>query len=465
MQLLNMYLPGFNHGFGRKPKSSQKRFADKIKALRESLPTQLPELFIDILPTQCFPRSTGQRKRVFDLLSTFWLNLDQIFNAGTLRWANRQMQFSRIKKEKSAISTDTGAYCKARQRVGLDWIKSVHQHICKQCVDEVNRVLLVDGTSVQLLDSKANQDAYPQSGEQKPGCGMPIVQLIGLFEAESGMLVDFEDSPWSVHENALFQGLMLNKVHQGDLLIADRAYCSFYNFHYLQDVGANTVMRLHQARKVSFPKGENDMLVQWNRPTRSARPEYIDEDQWAALPQSITVRYVRYRIEEKGFRTQEIVLVTTLLDVPVEELAELYAKRWQIELSFRDVKTTMKMELIAVKSPDLALKQIWMFVIAHNLIRHLINRTRTAVKAVGQKLLSFKGTLDTLITFARSRSKSLSGCASMNLVPIFSLIAADPVPFRPGRVEPRCVKRRPKGYQLMTSPRHLMIVSASRSQK
>ena len=275
------------------------------------------------------------------------------------------------------------------------------------------------------------------------------------------MLVDFEDSPWSVHENALFQGLMLEKIHERDLLVADRAYCSFYNFWMIQNAGAHTVMRLHQARKVDFAKDCNEAIVQWKRPSSHARPDYINEDQWQEMPEQMSVRYIRYRIEQNGFRTREVIVATTLLDKPASEVIKLYHKRWQIELTFRDVKTTMGMELIRVKSPELALKQIWMFVIAHNLIRYLINRAKEKAYTTP----SFKGTLDTLITFSRTAVKDCSHSRKARIGKLLRLVCEDSVPHRPGRVEPRCVKRRPKGYQLMTSPRHLMRVSESRAQK
>ena len=456
-----MYLPGFNQGFGRRPKTRQKQFSDKAKELRERLPGELPKLFMELLAPESILIPGGTRKRVFDLWSTFWINLDQILHQGSLRWANRQMQLHMHKQGTSSLSASTGAYCRARKRIPLHWIKSIHQRILGKCVEPSARVLIVDGTSVQLPDTAANQDAYPQSGEQKEGCGMPIVQLVGLFEAHSGMLVDFEESPWSVHENAIFQALMHDRIHAGDLLIADRAYCSFYNFHKIQQAGADLVMRLHQARKPVFEHGKNDIVVSWKRPNKQACPDYIDPNQWEQLPEKITVRYIRYRIEEKGFRTREVILVTTLMNTPTHEVIELYFKRWQIEVSFRDVKTSMGMDLVNVKSPELALKQIWMFVIAHNLIRHLIN---TATKRCSVTL-SFKGTLDTLSTFTRSTMQINSNVWTSRLTPILKLMLEDPVPIRPGRVEPRCVKRRPKGYQLMTSPRHLMVVSESRSLK
>ena len=417
--------------------------------------------FVSILPAEAMPPVAGERKRIFDTLSTFWINLDQIFNGGSLRWGNRLMQVMRHRLGKDSISTCTSAYCRARKRMRLDWIKKVHQRILDNCVNRSARVVIVDGTSVQLPDTSTNQSAYPQSGGQRPGCGTPIVQLIGLFEAESGMLVEVEDSPWSVHENALFQGLMLENIKAEDLLIADRAYCSYYNFYMIQRTGAHTVMRLHQARKAKFEKGSDEMIVQWKKPTRQARPDHIDEEQWQQMPEQITVRYIRYRMEHKGFRTREVILATTLLDDSADKIIELYHKRWQIELTFRDVKTTMGMEWIPVKSPELALKQIWMFVIAHNLIRYLINQA----KAACSKKFSFKGTLDTLVNFSRSNTKRCSNFWKSCLEPVLKLIAEDPVPDRPGRAEPRCVKRRPKGYQLMTSPRHLMVVSESRALK
>jgi hypothetical protein len=224
------------------------------------------------------------------------------------------------------------------------------------------------------------------------------------------------------------------------------------------------LFRLHQGRpgnggrsrlKPIKKLGKGDWLVQWKR--TAAKPKYMSQEDYQRLPQTLTVRIIKVKVTAPGMRTRSLVLVTTLLDptlYPAAEIAELYLQRWRVELTFRDLKTVMKMEVLRCKSPEMVHKEILMHFIAHNLVR-LLMQEAALIWSVPPQRISFKGTLDTLREYlcaagSRCQRHYLRGLYSQML----AAIAAGRVPHRPGRREPRAVKRRPKNHQWLTTPRH-----------
>jgi hypothetical protein len=227
--------------------------------------------------------------------------------------------------------------------------------------------------------------------------------------------------------------------------------------------GAHGLFRLHQRRPSDLRKGKrlgkNDRLMVWPKPWLWQRPRYLPIALWKLIPQQLSVRVVRFVLEVPGFRAQSVTLVTTLLDpqaYPAEELARLYARRWRVELWFRDIKTSMGMEVLRCKSPKMLHKELEMFFIAYNLIRALMAQAGTLYD-VPMERLSFKGTVDSVRQFSVAIAQARSGKKQKQLIAdLLAIIARDQVPDRPGRREPRAVKRRPKPYQLLNRPRHLM---------
>src|SRR5690625_45791 len=211
------------------------------------------------------------------------------------------------------------------------------------------------------------------------------------------------------------------------------------------------MLTLHSTRKIPFKGKQSECVLTWERPRLTEMPQHIFEEEWERLPETITVRYIRFRIQEKGFRTREVVLATTLLDVPAEELIKLYRRRWEVELCFRDIKSTLGMEWINCKTPAMARKQLIMYLIAHNLVRWLLQR---ASQATGQPLhrLSFKGAIDTVHRWIPELHAMLPSRRKCAFNELLYTISSDLLPNRPGRIEPRRQKTRPK-YSLLTKPR------------
>jgi len=232
-----------------------------------------------------------------------------------------------------------------------------------------------------------------------------------------------------------------------------------------------SLFRLHHARPKDFRKGKrlgkNDRLLVWRKPDDWQKPRYMAKALWQLLPKELSVRMVRFTLEIPGYRTKSVTLITTLLDpklFPAAELAQLYARRWRIELWFRNIKTSMGMEVLRCLSPKMVHKELEMFFIAYNLIRCLM-ADAAKIHAVPIDRLSFKGTVDSVRQFSVAIAQARSQNMRKELVArLLELIAQDQVPDRPGRREPRAVKRRPKPYQKLSRPRHMMKEMQHRSK-
>jgi hypothetical protein len=273
----------------------------------------------------------------------------------------------------------------------------------------------------------------------------------------TGRLVRFAIESWKAHEIPLAR-LLISWVEPGDILLADRGFCGWGLLALLHRKKVDVVMRAHQARKL---KGER---MTWKKPQR--KTETWDKALWSELPEELVMRIVRFRVSIPGFRTEEIVLVTTLLDTeayPDHQLARLYLRRWGIELFFRDIKTTLGLDVLRCESPDMIEKEIWMQALAYNMIRALMLEA-ALTHNVELDRLSFKGTVDTLRQWTPLFAPRMFSFKHAR-AELLRIIAADQVPDRPNRCEPRARKRRPKPYQLLTKPRRQMNGSASRRRK
>jgi hypothetical protein len=331
------------------------------------------------------------------------------------------------------------------------------------------RVKLVDGTGVSMPDTAQNQQAWPQPKSQKPGCGFPLLKLVGLFCLHTGAMLQTVHGRWNLHDCVLARRLW-GLLEAGDVLLADRGFCSFFDLCEIAVRKADALMRLHQRRPADFRRGrrlgKDDQLVVWNKPAKppGGYPAELHEN----LPDTLSLRMVRYRIKVAGFRTREVLLITTLLDCnlyPASALAELYFQRWNIELHFREIKTLLGMDVLRCLSPLMIEKELAMHRIAYNLVRALMLRAAIC-HHVNLDRLSFKASLDGLHHFAdaihASSGKPRKQAQLLNQ--LLTLIASNPVPLRPGRSEPRAKKRRPKNYILLTRPRRQMRLHQHRSR-
>ncbi|PWT79200.1 MAG: hypothetical protein C5B58_14155 [Acidobacteria bacterium] len=273
-------------------------------------------------------------------------------------------------------SLDTSAYCQARARLSESRLRRLCDHLGHQLEEQAGedqlwlgrRVKIIDGTSVSMPDTTANQELWPQSSAQKPGCGFPLLKLLGVFSLQSAALLDLTISNQRRHDAQLARQLWPH-FQAGDVVLADRGFCSFGDLAQLHSAGIEVVMRLHQARKTDFRRGKrlgpNDRLVVWTK------------EQLKTLPDTIQLRLVRYCIEIPGCRCQEVILVTTLLDAhrfSAAQLAGLYFRRWGVELHSRQIKILLGMDVLRCLSPTMIRKELLMHLVAYNLIRALMQR-------------------------------------------------------------------------------------------
>jgi hypothetical protein len=375
-----------------------------------------------------------------------------------------RLQAHRSRLGLAAVSDDTGAYCKARQRLPEGFLASLFRRsggalaaqLRPQDLWHGRRVKVVDGSSSSMPDTPANQKEYPQPSGQKPGCGFPVVAYVALFCLATGAALQLSSGPYFVQDLTLFYFLR-QALAWGDILLADRAFCSYAEIALLQQRGADTLMRLHQRRHPDFRRGFllgwRDHLVTWTKP-RSCPPGLRRED-YERLPDALTLRELQYHVAVPGFRTATVTLVTTLLDpdrYPARDLADLYFRRWDVELDFRHLKITLQMDVLRAKTPDVVRKELWTHLLAYNLLRSVMWAASLQHRVPASRL-SLKGALQHL---AVRQDQGPAPGATFHAPPFRDLldrVARTVVPYRPYRFEPRVRKRRPKNYRLMTRPR------------
>lgn len=355
----------------------------------------------------------------------------------------------------SPPSARTGGYSRARLRLPTEMVTALVRHsgdLLSQRAAQSWRwrgrmVKLGDGTTISMPDTAENQARYPQPCSQAEGVGFPLMRLAGVICLSTGAVLDARMGPQAGKGNGEL-GLMrqLEKIFQaGDVFLADALYCNYFLIARLQALGVDVLFEQNGARTTDFRRGERlgvrDHLVRWQKP--KARPEWMTREQYQSYPQEITVR----EVESSGR-----VLVTSMLQprkVPKRELGKLYERRWNIELDFRNIKTTLGLEVLSCKSPPMCEKELWVYLLAYNLIRLLMAQAALH-SGMHPRQLSFKHTVQLWSEWVALR---LVGLAAVHHEILFRAIAQRKVGNRPGRLEPRARKRRPKPYQWLKVPR------------
>jgi hypothetical protein len=432
---------------------------------------QLQEHFRDLLPPPLLSATDegpNSRDRLFNLRLTFECFVWQVLSPNTsCRQVVRQVQALCRLHHRSVPDEGDSAYIQARQRLPRERLEQALRHTADAADQRVGAggqlqgrpVKVVDVSSTQLPDTPKNQQVYPQSSMQKKGCGFPVMEFMALFSLCSGAILDLVLGNLHTHDLRLLRG-MWEKLKSGDILLGDRAFGEYTTLAALPRwLGVDVVARLHQARKADFRKGrrlaQNDALFVWTKNQQQSR--ILSPQEWDRLPTAITVRILRFTATIRGYRRRRMTLVTSLLDpqlYPAEQLMALYARRWRLELCFRDLKTQMGLEQLRCKTPAMAEKELLAYLIAHNLVRCLIAEA-VATYAVDLERVSFKGTVDALRQYSHAISQARHQRMREQLWQDLVLnLARDLVPHRPNRSEPRVVKRRPKNFGWLTKPRH-----------
>lgn len=363
---------------------------------------------------------------------------------------------------------NAAAYCRARMRLPLAVLQAL-LHRSAEAINQVHgggrlwhghRTLLLDGSSSIAPDTAAGRRAFGQPAGQKKGCGFPVPKILGMIDAFTGVMLEMLIFPLYTHEAAKTWKLN-SRMKPGDLVLADRGFCSFWNLALLRGAGVLAVLRMHQKKIVSFRchrshrrgregsrqrmptsrwikrLGRYDQLVEWVKP--SQRPGWMSQRQYDQLPPTLRVRELRYILSRRGQRTVAVTIVTTLVDevrYDKEAIADLYGMRWSVETHFGELKTTLKMRKVKCRTPAGVKKELIVYGIVYNLVRAVM-----LAAAVRQRVdvdrISFIDALRWLQTAQPGEPPPL--------------LAVNP--YRPDRHEPRVIKDLIDSYRKMAQPR------------
>lgn len=402
----------------------------------------------------------GHRDRVYPPLTTLELFIGQALDGNdACQDAVSRNLSGRSARGAPECSLNTGPYCKARQRLPLSLIVEMLRMLGRAMESAQpegwlwlgRSVKILDGTTVSMPDTEANQEAFPQSRAQRPGLGFPLARLVTVVSLGMAGVLDWAMGPCrgkDSSEQALFRQL-LGALDPGDILLADRYHCTYWTVAMLRPLKVDVLMPQHASRGYDFRCGKRlgrgDHVVQWRRPQR---PRWMDEQTYAAMPETLEVREVKINGR---------VLVTTLLDASLAapaELDRLYRKRWNIEVDLRSIKAEMGMDILRCKTPEMVRKEVGVHLLAYTLVRAVMAQAASLAEVLA-RALRFKGTTQLLNAFQQQLRHHAGGRICVMMAHVLGAISLLRLPSRPDRVEPRAIKRRPKPNRLLLIPRPL----------
>ena len=363
-------------------------------------------------------------------------------------------------------SGNTGDYCRARAKLSQPALRRLVVQSARQLEADAEEdwlwkgrhAKLVDGFTFTMPDTPKNQETFPQLSTQRPGVGFPIARVCAILSMATGCICDMAIGPYEgkeTGETALLRS-MLDSFDKGDVVVFDRCFCSYMMIALLAARGVDVCVRLHQRRTSDFRRGhrlgKDDHLITWTRP---ARPAWMSEELYAEIPETLTLREIRFNVVVPGSRTETLTVITTLTDPEVyskDDIADLYGIRWNVEPDILQIKQTLNVDHVRCKSPEMVLRELWVTFLAYNLIRKVI-ATSAAVHGKSPRKLGFTLACQTILSswmlVSTGSCRDVAALWSSTL----SRIAANEVANRPGRIEPRVLKRRRHRYPLLQRPR------------
>lgn len=369
-----------------------------------------------------------------------------------------------------APTHDTGDYCKARAKLSEAALHELSNEVAEELDQAADaswlwkdryHAKLIDGFTFTMPDTPKNQAKYPQQKAQKPGVGLPIARAVAILSLATACVMDLAMGPYKgkeTGETALLRA-MFGSLSSGDIAVMDRYYCSFMMIALLLNQGTQVCTRKHQKRHSDFRRGRRlgkyDHVIVWTRPQR---PTWMDLETYSQIPETLELREIRFSIVERGRRTKTIDVITTLLDAEEyskEDIATLYGFRWNSELDIRSIKSNLNLGHVRCKSPEMVHREVWTTILGYNLIR-----TTAAGAALlhnkQPRQISFTSTCQYVLASWMQLSAGLVDSSSLKdyLLLMLKQIASCEVGNRPGRLEPRVLKRRRHGYKLMQKSRN-----------
>jgi hypothetical protein len=455
---------------------NQGRFRQQANFLRSQFLQDGELPFTDVLANETVAQALAALNivwldRIYAPLVTLWVFLGQVLSRDhSCRAAVARLIAHRVSRGEPPCSAETGAYCQARKRLPEEFFATVARKTGQALDDNARqrwlwkgrRVLVYDGSTVSMPDTKENQRVYPQPPQQQLGLGFPLARIAAFFSLSCGAVLDLAICSYSGkgHSELGMLRKLWDLLRPGDVMLADRYMCAWHEIFLLRRRGIDTVTRIHHCRRVDFRRGKrlgkDDHIVQWLRP---GRIRSVDWQTQKSLPEVLTIRETRVRVQQRGFRGRSMIVISTLLDakvVPASDLAELYRARWNAELDLRSLKQTMQMDILRCRTPELVRKEIWAHILAYNLIRAIIAQAANA-HHIEPRAISFKGAIQTLEAF-QPLIATQGDCSWARRQILYDrlleAVATHCVANRPDRFEPRQRKRRQKKYDRMMKPRN-----------
>ena len=412
---------------------------------------------------------------IYSTATVLWAFLSQVLRDGKMAACQAAVASIITHRQLLGLSVpteDTGDYCRARAKLNEDALRELARTVARNAEDEADEswltktrhVKLIDGFTFTMPDTQANQQQYPQSKVQEAGIGFPIARCVAVISLATACVIDLALGPYAgkqTGETALLRQIM-NAFEPKDIAVFDRYYCSFMVIVAMIAQGTDVCCRRHQLRRSDFRRGKRlgkyDHLIIWQRPPQC--PKWMDKETYDRTPETLTLRELKLSIVEPGFRTKNIVIITTLSDAQEfskEDVAEIYGYRWNVELDIRSIKCNLNLDHVRCKSPEMVRRELWTTLLAYNLIRSTA-AAAALLHDVKPRQISFTSTVQfvlqewSLLAKQWINQVALTEFANKLLESISNCIVAD----RAGRIEPRVIKRRGKSYKWMTKPRHML---------
>ena len=372
----------------------------------------------------------------------------------------------RLQRGQQPPSGNTGDYCRARAKLSLPAVQRlVRESACQLEADAPRGWLwkglhakLVDGFTFTMPDTPENQQVFPQIRAQPPGVGLPLARVCAVLSLATAQVCDLALGPYAgkeTGETALLRGL-LETFDENDVVVFDRYYGSFMMLALLSRRGLHVCVRRHQLRHSDFRRGRRlgpgDHLITWTRPQR---PTWMSPEQYAQMPETLTLREVQFDVTVPGRRVETLTVITTLTDPQKysrEDIADLYGFRWNAELDIRQIKQTLHLDHVRCKTPQMVRRELWVTLLAYNLIRKVI-ATSAAVHKKQPRQLGFTRACQSLLASWMLLATGACQNGPALYTTMLAHLAANEVANRPGRIEPRVLKRRRHRYPLMQRPR------------
>jgi hypothetical protein len=444
-----------------------RKFARQVQVVREQL-DQEPLVFGNSLSAEVVQDALREanvdfRERTYTPWITLWAFLNQVMSSDhSCRFAVCQVIAYLASQGRRVCSAATSTYCEARARLPEAFYQYLFRRVGRHTMEDApsrwlcqgRPVKVVDGTTFLMPDTEANQQEYPQADPERPGLGFPIARVLVIFSLAVGTVLEAAIRPYhgkTTGELAMFRELS-ESLQGNDIVLGDKGFCSYCHVAWLHERPIDVVLTLNRSRLPNLVRirklAKNDVLYRWNKP--KDKPEGFTAEEFATLPPYLEVRMITVAVHTRGFRPEQLEILTTLLDekqFPPSEIAELYRRRWMCELYLRDLKTTLQMDKLRCETPEMVRKEIYAHLLAYNVIRTQLAQAAYYLSMLPHQI-SFKGTIQALTAFeAFCRNITRDELATK-----IATIGYSEVGKQPGRCEPRKLKRRPK-YDFLTEPR------------